>query len=291
SYNIIVTGTTTAGVPTTSTEIRMGFLAVVDPNAGKGPIPGPPAVVSVTPLDGATAVDVIADIRIEFSEYVKNLIPGDTVYINEDGRTEKIGGTIFSGGIVVGPNTEGIASIVFKPARALTAGKKYFINVTNLVTDLAGTRLDQDYRPGPNGEADTNYTPFSSSFTTVGGLVLTQTPVLDRGFRIAAGLDYACTIQRDAANSYFLNVYDITDLQTPSKKSSVRLEQRPIDVAVGDDHDYNFPTKQFTRIAVVTGYEPLLPNMPVNLWIYSLDNLAAPELVGIASLYLPRDIP
>src|SRR5262249_31091367 len=132
SYNIIVTGTTTAGVPTTSTEIRMGFLAVVDPNAGKGPIPGPPAVVSVTPLDGATAVDVIADIRIEFSEYVKNLIPGDTVYINEDGSTEKIGGTIFSGGIVVGPNTEGIASIVFKPARALTAGKKYFINVTNL---------------------------------------------------------------------------------------------------------------------------------------------------------------
>lgn len=294
SYNVIVTGQTRANDPTTATEVRLGFLAVVDPNAGKGPIPGvPPAVISITPRDGASAVDVVTDIRIEFSEYVKNLRPGDTVYLNEDGSAEKIGGTVFSGGIVVQPDTNGIASIVFKPNRALTAGKKYFVNVTIGVVDTEGNQVDQDYR----GAGDTDHKPFSSSFTTFAGLVLTPAPVLDKGTRIAVGLDYACTIQRNAANSYSLNVYDITDLQSPVKRSSVQLDQRPIDVAVSDETEYNVKStvadhsREFTRIAVVTGYEPLLPNMPADLWIYNLDNLDSPELVGVASLYLPRDIP
>ena len=100
SYNIKVTASTQINNAGSSAIINYNFVGLQNPNT-RPPLPDPPSVIHVTPIDQSDNVDLSTDIRLEFSEPVRNLVAGQTVYVQEDGRTEKIGGTILSGGVVV----------------------------------------------------------------------------------------------------------------------------------------------------------------------------------------------
>jgi RHS repeat-associated protein len=290
SYSIVVKGFTVRGDQSTMTQVTYNFVALRNPNI-RPPLEGAPKVLTTSPTNGASDIDVTTEIRIEFSEPVVNLIPGQTVYLQEEGQTDHLDGTITSGGVNVQPDTPNISSIVFRPTRTLNAGKRYCLHVTTEVRDMGlldpptpALSLDQDISVTGNQE-------YSGCFTTFGGFVLNDPPVADSGFRIVVIGSYAITLVQANSASSTLTVYDITNPQSPERKGNITIPQRALDVAVSEAVSFNAGGKIFTRIAAVTTNNLLHPEQQANLWFINLDEVDRPEIVGVTSLYVVEQLP
>ncbi len=253
--------------PGGTTIARYLFAALRDPIAE--PHEGPPLLVSTIPRHEATEVDITTDVRIEFSEPVKNLIGGTTVFL--DGPGGPIGGTILAGGVVVGPETFA-SSIVFKPERALQGGQTYSINVTD-VMDNGQNAL----APWPG-----------ASFTTFAGKQLSTNG--ESGLRVAVDGRYAFVLKLETTKSSRLIAYDSVDPQKPQKIGELQLPQYTIDLAVSSQTEYTVSEGVIRRVGVITAFYIDLPDRPANLWIVNLDNPEAPSLIGVVSLYIPQDL-
>jgi RHS repeat-associated protein len=290
SFNVTVKGSTRANDPLATRTVTYNFVGLRNPNT-RPPLEGPPSVIHVTPADGAENVELTTDIRIEFSEPVKNLIPGQTIYVQQEGETEKLGGTILSGGVTVQPDTPSISSIVFKPTSALAGGKKYTVYVTPEAVDATNDGIDQNY----TGTGDTSKQPFNSSFETFGGLVLTQAPIPETSSRIRVVGQYAYTVKPFTSNNLVsrLTVYDVADPQAPVVRGTLNVPQRAFDLDVSESEEdaFNVNGRVFTRIAAVITSSPMFPEQSANVWFISLDDVTAPEIIGVTSLYLPLALP
>ncbi|RPJ61420.1 MAG: hypothetical protein EHM23_07000 [Acidobacteria bacterium] len=262
-YGIEVEGKGAAG----TTVARYQFAALRDQIAE--PHEGPPLLVSTVPRNGATEVDITTDVRIEFSEPVRNLVGGTTVFL--DGPGGPIGGTILAGGVIVGPDTFA-SSIVFKPERSLLGGQQYSIRVTGVV-DNGQNPLDK--WPG-------------ASFTTFAGKQLSTTA--EAGLRVAVDGRYSFVLKLETTMSSRLIAYDSVDPQNPEQIGELQLAQYTIDFAVSSQTEYRVTSGVVRRIGVITAFYPLIPDRAANLWIVNLDDPKSPSVIGVASLYIPQGL-
>ncbi|MFN0125037.1 MAG: Ig-like domain-containing protein, partial [Blastocatellia bacterium] len=292
-YSLVIRARTRQASPLTETETTYNFLVLANA-AARLAIPGqPPAVLSWSPPKDVTGVDVTTRIRLEFTEPVKNLIPGGTVYLRDLGTNDIIGGAITAGGQPV-TSTTAADTILFTPARALDGGHRYELVVTTGVVDTdtpTARALDQQY----GGPADTTSDAFRSEFSTLESLVLTPAPTPGTGLRVAIAGSYAVTIGVESDGNSMLRVYDVSDPRQPVAKGSLSILGRAVDLAVADDQTYATTTGinagTATRIAAVAVYDPLNSARAVNVRLISLDDPAKPQNIGVASLYFPGTPP
>lgn len=293
NYSIEIETTTSKRLPETIARKTFSFIALRNPNT-RPPLPGAPKVINVTPPDKATQVDAGSNIHIEFSEPVKNLVAGTTVYVQDVKTGERRGGIITSGGIPVEVGTDGISSIDFTPS-GLAGGRDYAIHVATDVLDSDRHHLDQDY----TGEDDDDFKEFTSDFRTFSGIVLTESsPVKDSGVRIAAAGQYVATISPNTTdNNSTLSIYDMSDPAHPSGPVKVFVPLRAVALAMVeiDEGEAPFhvgsPEKvDYTRLAFVTTASVPVNNRPNNLWIYDLSKLPEAKIVGVVSLSIPSSI-
>ncbi|HXK59405.1 MAG TPA: Ig-like domain-containing protein [Acidobacteriota bacterium] len=279
-YLVEVTGYGVGGVGRADYQ----FVVLRDPNF-RPPLEGPPFVLSVSPKDRAVDVDIMTEIRLEFSEPVRNLSgqgASPTVFLEApDGSIT--GGEILSGGLPVTPESS-VSSIVFKPESALVGGKTYVLHVTIDVVDSNDERLNQDPDDDPE--------EFTSSFTTYAGAQLSHTPE-NPGLRVSAEGRYAFVLEPDSLFSSNLVAYDTVDPRYPKQLSRLRLPQYAIDLAVSSETQYVAGEGVVSRIGVVTAVCPSLPDRAANLWIINLDDpegLSDRSIIGVVSLYFPQDL-
>lgn len=286
SYNVGVDGYTLSNVETTKTHKTFNFIGQRNPNT-RPPLDGPPSVISVNPADQSTNIDASSNIRIEFSEPVHNLVGGSTVYLQEEGSGATIGGLILTGGQLVAPDTPSISSIVFLPTGGLRGNQKYTLHVTTSVVDTTSVPLDQQ----PSADTPGNQ-EFTSSFQTFGGTVINDNPIADEGFRVAVAGDYAATLTPGQAVSR-VNIYDISNPQTPTPKGFINVPQRAFAFAMRDSDDdaIKLGGTVYTRLLAVATYNPLHMEQPANFWLISFDKPEAPQIIGVTSLYTPADYP
>ncbi|RPI29625.1 MAG: hypothetical protein EHM61_00940, partial [Acidobacteria bacterium] len=277
-YLVQVTGTGPGGASTATYQ----FVVLRDPNV-RPPLEGPPFILSVSPKDGAGDVDVTTDIRVEFSEPVRNLVGGGataTVYL-EDPFLAKIGGTILSGGITVTPESS-VSSIVFKPERSLLGGTTYVFHITVGVVDSNNVALHHGQNT-VSGE-------FTSGFTTYAGKRLYSTPETT-GLRIAVDGRYSFVLKPETTTLSTLTVYDTADpTKAPEQRGSLRLPQYGTDLAISTETRYRLGGGIVDRVGVITAVYPLLPDRAASLWILDLHTPETPAVIGVVSLYFPQDL-
>lgn len=291
SYSVAVTTYTQANVQATKATATFGFVALQDPNV-RPSLDGPPRVLSITPANGSQQVQSGSRIHLEFSEPVKNLVPGQTLYLKKIGTEERIGGDLSSGGLPIGANQERISSIDLQPAQSLEADKEYEVVVTTSVLDSTDKALDQEY----TSPDDNSPQPFRSTFKTFHSFVLTETPPETDSYRIAAAGDVAITVTPDFGS--FMHVWDMSDPSTPKLAANQFVANYAIafDIAEAetDEDIIKVDSPQFQRystIAVVISTSPRDTSRPINLWIYSLDDPYRPKMIGVVSLNIPDSLP
>jgi Big-like domain-containing protein len=109
------------------------------------PMPGPPKVLAVLPLDGGASAEPLAPIRISFSEPLDPAsVTSDSVQLKDD-----------AGALVAGTVGYADAVAVFNPTTRLNLLGKYTLNVSIAVTDAGKTPMER---------------PFTSSFTVRDGV-------------------------------------------------------------------------------------------------------------------------
>jgi RHS repeat-associated protein len=289
NYSVLVTTYTRRGLDQSKAVKAFNFIALRNPNT-RPPLPGPPSVLAVTPADKAAQVDSGTKVHLEFSEPVKNLSPGQSVYVEDVASGQKLGGKIISGGIPVAPgsNATAVSTIDFIPSPGLEGGKDYTVHVTSAVVDSDGNALDQQQ----GGTAGSGPQPFVSSFSTFGGTVLTDSPPQDNAYRIAAAGQFAATVINPGATGSFMRVYDMANPLSPALLSTVFVPHRAIGIALTET-DPDAPDDAFkdgvnnisySRIAVITTNPVPDLSRPTNLWIYSLEDPSDPRIIGVASL-------
>ena len=289
SYTVEVETYTMRGAPATRARVTYNFIGLTNPNM-RPPLPGPPRVLAVTPPNGARQVDAGRRIHLEFSEPVKNLVAGTTVYLRETATDRRLGGRLFSGGVAIGADSENISQLDFEPEGGLAGGREYEVHVTAEVRDTDGHALDQEHV----SPEDTSPQPFKSSFTTFAGIVLTDAPLIDGGHRIAAAGQYAATIKAGLGSQMI--VYDMSNPSLPTVVGKSFVFDYAIAIAMVEieDPEHNFkvgvPRNEYSRVAVVTTVPLSDPLRSVNLIVFNLDDPAKPEMIGIASLSFPSNL-
>ncbi|RPJ57054.1 MAG: hypothetical protein EHM23_21755, partial [Acidobacteria bacterium] len=278
-YRVEVRGYSGSAPPAETSYL---FVALRNPNI-KESIGGAPFVNSCVPKDKTEQVDINTDIQVEFSEPVKNLVGGTTVFL-EEGLNSRIGGTVLSGGIPVGPD-QLVSSIVFKPERPLLGGRSYTFHVTQDVVDTNDAKLQNNADASGPGE-------FTSRFSTFAGKVLySQVPSEDSiGLRIAVDGRYSFVLELATVFSSKLVTYDAVDPRTPKFLSEFTVPQMAIDLAVSSETKYWVDTGFVRRIGVITGFYPFSQDRAANVWIVALDDPVAPFLIGVSSLYFPEGL-
>lgn len=290
SYSIEIETLTDKSVPASKARKTLNFIALRNPNT-RPPLPGPPKVISTTPPDGASQVDAGSAIHLEFSEPVTNLDAGTTVYLLDTETGNKLSGQITSGGIPVMPDSAGVSTVDFAPS-GVAGGKQYEIHVTTAVLDSEQKHLDQDY----TGEDDTSQKEFTSKFKTFAGIVLTETPVADDGYRIAVAGEYAATIKVNNTSpngGSTLTVYDVSNPTKPTLTGKAAVPFRAIALAMVEVEENDIPFKvpgtktEYTRLAFVTTVGLPDGERANNVWIYNLSDPSKPYIVGVTSLSFP----
>jgi RHS repeat-associated protein len=289
SYSVAVTTHTQANIEATKATATFSFVALRDPNT-RPSLSGPPRVLSVTPADKAQQVNTGTRIHLEFSEPVKNLVPGQTIYLTNVATGAHIGGTLTSGGLPIGPTQSNISSIDLQPEQSLEASKEYAVEVTTSVIDSENNALDQEY----TSPTDTSPQPFRSTFKTFQSLVLTPTPPQTDSYRIAVAGDLAITVT--PGNNSELKVWDITNPDTPTQVGTRFIPQfaTAFDIAELEQNDRlavgGANSTSYGTIAVIATQSPQNPERPVNLWILGLDDPANPVMLGVSSLNIPASL-
>ncbi|HYE99961.1 MAG TPA: Ig-like domain-containing protein, partial [Planctomycetota bacterium] len=289
TYTINVQGSTTANDSRSTTRLSYNFNSLRNPNT-RPPLAGPPRVLSVAPASGSRDVDMVGDIRVEFTEPVEGLIAGKNIYVVDVATKELIGGIITSGGL---PLSGPVSSIVYRPTPALVGGRSYCLVIvpgtreTKGVHDTTNVPLDGEY----TGEDDHSPQEFRSCFSTFDGMLLTREPVADPGDRIAVAGDYAVTTHQELQGRFLLSVYDVSQPHKPLKTGELRLPQWAWSVAVAEGQAVVANGVVYNRVAVVATSAPSDLKQYANVWVVSLDDPAQPKLVGVTSLYLPLATP
>ncbi|HWS90118.1 MAG TPA: Ig-like domain-containing protein [Pyrinomonadaceae bacterium] len=289
TYTINVQGSTTANDPRSTTRLSYNFNSLRNPNT-RPPLAGPPRVLSVAPASGSRDVDMVGDIRVEFTEPVEGLAAGENIFVEDQATKERIGGIITSGGL---PLSGPVSSIVYRPTPALVGGRSYCLRIqpgpreTKGVHDTTNIPLDGEY----TGEGDTSPQEFISCFSTFNGMLLTRDPVADPGDRIAVAGDYAVTTHQELQGRHLLSVYDVSQPHKPLKTGELRLPQWAWSVAVAEGQGIVANGVVYNRVAVVATSAPSDLKQYANVWVVSLDDPAQPKLVGVTSLYLPLATP
>lgn len=289
-YSVVVKARTNINSELTETTAIYNFIVLNNPNV-RPPISGVnPAVVNVTPLDGATQIDVGTSVHIEFTEPVKNLTE-QTVYLEESQSIgERITGRILSGGIPVTSSDEK-SVIDFIPNSRLKSGKTYKVVVTTEVIDSNDTdpddqrHLDQDSITG-------GFQEFTSQFKTFEGAVITPTPINAQGYKIALLDDLVVTtlpLLNGLGSSGTLRIYDSNefigaeDPQNLQPIDSIFIPHVPLGLAVNKDHyTINGQDTELNLIAVTT--LSMDTARPRNIWFYNIDESQQLHLVGVVSL-------
>jgi RHS repeat-associated protein len=286
NYSVTVDGYTLPNVEPTRSRKIFNFIGQRNPNT-RPPLDGPPSVISVNPADQAINVDASTSIRVEFSEPVKNLVAGSTIYLEQEGSTERLGGQLLSGGLLIDADSPNISSIAFAPTGGLRGNKKYTLHVITDVVDTTNVKLDQQPAADTPGNQE-----FTSSFQTFGGTVINDQPVSEDSFRIAIAGQYAYALSPGAARSR-INMYDLSNPQAPTLAGFMNIPQRAFAIAVtdSDDEAIKLGGTIYTRLAAVTTYDPLHEEQPANMWLISFDKPEAPVIIGVSSLFLPEDLP
>ncbi|HVF51414.1 MAG TPA: Ig-like domain-containing protein [Pyrinomonadaceae bacterium] len=277
NYTVDIETFTTPNVAPSKATAEYSFISLTNPN-NKPPLEGAPKVISVTPANNATQIEVGSKIHLEFSEPVKNLVAGTTVFVRDEAAGTQIGGKITSGGIAVGADESNISVIDFEPSPALEGGKTYTVNVTSGVVDT---------------ESDPLQPAFKSTFKTFTGVVLTpNNPMPDAAYRVASAGQYAATVFNDNIGGSLLTVYDMSNPQVPTIAHKGFISQRAIAIAMAENQDDTFKggaeRDGYSRIAIITTHA--LPDISraMNLWIYNLDDPSTPEVIGVVSLSFPN---
>ncbi len=303
-YSVVVKAQTVPSDPSTVTIKTLDFNVLNNPNVRPSISGVNPAVVSVSPVDGANQIDVGTSIHVEFSEPVKNLrsgASGETVYLLEDGLAgERIGGKMFSGGLPVTETSE-VSVMDFVPNRRLKSGKKYKLFITTQVIDLNKgdatanppipadpdnlRRLDQN--PAVEGLQE-----FTSSFNTFQGRIITPTPINAQGYKVAVLDDYVIATRpffNGIASSGTMDIYDSSEFlgttgnQNLQPVANLFIPHVPIGLAA---------KKQTLTIAGQTAETYLIAvttlsvdtARPRNVWFYRIDENRQIRLVGVVSL-------
>ncbi|MDX6694606.1 MAG: hypothetical protein QOF02_2209 [Blastocatellia bacterium] len=293
SYSVVVTTHTLSNIETTKATKTFGFVAQRNPNI-RSRQEGPPRVLSVTPANLAQAVSTGSRVHLEFNEPVKNLVPGQTIYVTDVATGQHIGGTITSGGLPIGPNSDDISNIDLQPSPSLEGNKQFAVEVTTDVKDLDDTGLDQEY----TSPEDTSHQPFRSTFTTFSPLVLTDPPPTTDSYRVAMTEDLAITVTPDMGSGSIMHIWNTADPQTPKFVKNQFVPNYAVAYDIAEiEHDEDMikverPTRQsYKTIAVVASYSPRDTARPINLFIYSLDVPEFPRMIGVVSLNISESLP
>ena len=290
SYSVAITTFTQANVQSTKATATFSFVALQDPNT-RPSLDGPPKVLSTVPADKAQQVNVGSRIHLEFSEPVKNLVAGQTIYLTKVATGERIGGELSSGGIPIGANQPNISSVDLTPDQSLEADKEYAIEVSTGVTDSEDHALDQEY----TSPDDTSPKAFRSTFRTFHSLVLTETPETTESFRIAAAGDLAITMTPGSAS--IMHIWDITTPEAPKFITNQFVPTYAVAFDLAEaEHDEDaikveVRNRIYKTIAAVVSLVPQNPDHPVNLSFYSLDIPEQPSLLGVVTLNIPKTVP
>jgi RHS repeat-associated protein len=293
SYSVIVKTHTRANVETTRATQTFNFVGQRNPNV-KPPHDGPPHVVSVTPAHLAQSVNTGTRIHLEFSEPVKNLIAGQTVFVTNIATGEHLGGKITTGGLPIGANSDNISSIDLQPSPSLEGNKEYAVEVTTQVTDTDATphQLDQLYTSPTDNSPD----PFRSTFKTFSPLILTDPAPTTDSYRIATTGDLAITVTPDFGS--FMHIWDISDPEKPKFLSNKFVPNYAIAFDIAEaEHDEDIikvvkpQRREYSTIAVVASLNPRETNRPINLFIFNLENAEDAEMIGVVSLNISDSLP
>ncbi|HEY0174646.1 MAG TPA: Ig-like domain-containing protein, partial [Pyrinomonadaceae bacterium] len=286
SYTVRFKGSTAANEPRSTTTVNYNFISLRNPNT-RPPLAGPPRVLTMTPAAGSTNVDVATDIRIDFSEPVHGLVPGQSIYVKDQTTGERLAGTLTSGGLPVGPDTRNVSSLVFKPNPALVGGRDFCVNVTSDVSDDTNVPLDQEF----TSPDDQSPQPFEGCFKSFEGLLLTTDAPTGAGDRIAAAGQFVYTVGTDDLGRSHLKVYDVSEPQAPQLQSNFPLPQRAWTLAAEEEAGIAVEGKVYNRIAVVGTTSTRYLEQYANLWVVGYDDPAAPKVIGVVSMYLPQISP
>jgi RHS repeat-associated protein len=303
-YSVVIKGRTNPNDPRTESVGTFNFIVLNNPNV-RPPISGVnPAVVSVTPNDGSSQVDVGTSLHVEFSEPVKNLrslSDSQTIYLTEEENpTEKLRGRILSGGIEI-TSFDARSVIDFIPNQRLKSGKNYKLVITTDVIDTNGG--DASAVPPVPADADalrhldqntteSGWQEFSSSFKTFQGSIITPTPINAQGYKIAVLDDLVITTRpffNGIASSGAMSVYDSTefldssDPQNLQPVSGLYIPHVPLGLAAKKE-SYNIggQNKDLNIVAVTT--LSMDTARPRNVWFYNIDENREVRLVGVVSL-------
>ena len=289
-YSLVVKARTVANDPATESTGVYNFISLANPNT-KPSIPNANPFVEVgwTPGNGATQVDVGTNIHLEFSEPVKNLVAGTTVYLSEVGSTAKIGGIIRSGGIEVTSPQDFFSGIDFTPAQRLKGGKSYRITVSNAVVDTENRGLDQN-------EAESGAQNFTSDFRTFQGTVIyppnSENPptINDNSYKLAVLDDNVITAKAffSGIGNGYLSIYDSSEfLGSPNAEDSravggVFVPQIPTGLAASKERLLIDGAER--EIALVAVSTTTLDTMrPRNVWFYDINAPERPRLIGVVT--------
>ena len=299
-YSVVIKARSNLNDPLTESIAAFNFIVLENPNV-RPPISGVnPAVISVTPTDGANQIDVGTSIHIEFSEPVINL-KSQTIYLAEDDSVgEIVNGRILSGGIPITP-TDARSVIDFIPNNRLKSGKKYKVVVT---TDVIDTNIgepnavppiaaDPDAQRYLDQDTSTNgLQEFTSKFKTFEGSVITPTPINAQGYKIGILDDLVVTtypVFNGPASSGTLQIYDSTefigaeDAQNLQPIDSLYIPHVPLGLAVKKEtYTVNGVNKELNLIAVTTLSIDI--ERPRNVWFYNIDENRELHLVGVVTL-------
>lgn len=290
-YSFVVKARTVLNDVATESTGVYNLVALANPN-DKPSIPNANPFVETgwTPNDGATQIDVGTSIRLEFSEPVKNLVGGTTVYLTEGSSIQKIGGTIRSGAIEVNPN-QFVAVVDFTPTQRLKSGKNYKITVSHSVVDEEARGIDQN-------EAESGWQDFTSRFTTFQGSVIYpptgsgDLPGINDGSYKLAVLDDNVITAKAIFNGIgigYLNIYDSSvflgsnNPEDSQPVGTVFVPQIPTGLAAEKGRFIvDGVEKEISLVAVST--HTLDGARPKNVWFYNINAPERPRLIGVVSV-------
>jgi RHS repeat-associated protein len=303
-YSVVVKARTSLSNPATETVKTFNFIVLNNPNVRPPISDVNPAVVSITPSDGASQIDVGSSIHIEFSEPVKNLQSSgavQTIYLIEDEESgARVGGRILSGGLPV--STEDARSVIdFIPNTRLKSGKNYKLVVTTQVIDTNGGNpsaippvpADADeLRHLDQNISENGWQEFTSRFKTFQGSIITPTPINAQGYKIAVLDDYVITTKPffngigSTGEMYLYNSTEFlgaTDPVALQPINDIFVPHPPLGLAAKKQTlSVGGQIREINLVAVTT--LSLDTNRPRNVWFYQIDENNAFRLIGVVSL-------
>ncbi len=124
--------------------------------------------------------------------------------------------------------------------------------------------------------------------------MVTPQPIAETGTRVVIAGDYALTLQAEPSGGRSrVNIYDISNPISPARSGSFYVPQRAFDITATDSEEDSLKVdgRVHTRLAAIVTVAPLHQEQWANVWFVNFDEVSAPEIVGVTSIFLPLDVP